>query len=71
MSIRLFLLMILAAAPMAGRVAAATVPNPTELSRQREQFPLVWEAAKRGPDDSWRRLAPGLEGAVFHATVTG
>jgi soluble lytic murein transglycosylase len=61
MSIRLFLLMILAAAPMAGRVAAATVPNPTELSRQREQFPLVWEAAKRGPDDSWRRLAPGLE----------
>ena len=61
MSIRLFHLMILAAALMAGRVAAATVPNPTELSHQREQFPLVWETAKHGPDDSWRRLAPGLE----------
>jgi soluble lytic murein transglycosylase len=61
MSIRLFRLMILAATVMAVRVAAATVPNPTELSHQREQFPLVWETAKHGPDDAWRRLAPGLE----------
>ena len=61
MPIRLFVLMILAATLMAGRVAAATVPNPTELSHQREQFPLVWEAARHAPDDTWRRLAPGLE----------
>jgi soluble lytic murein transglycosylase len=61
MSIRLFRLMILVVTLMAGRVAAATVPNPTELARQREQFPLVWETAKRAPDDAWLRLAPGLE----------
>jgi soluble lytic murein transglycosylase len=61
MSIRLFLLMILAATLMAGRVAAATVPNPTELTHQREQFPLVLETARHGPDDSWRKLADGLE----------
>jgi len=61
MSIRLFRLMILAATLMAGRVAAATVPNPTELTHQREQFPLVLETARHGPDDSWRKLADGLE----------
>ncbi len=61
MSIRLFLLMILAATLMAGRVAAATVPNPTELTHQREQFPLVLETARHGPDDSWRKLADGLD----------
>jgi soluble lytic murein transglycosylase len=61
MSIRLFRLMILAATLVAGRVAAATVPNPTELSHQREQFPLVLETARHGPDDSWRKLADGLE----------
>src|SRR5262249_17339736 len=33
----------------------------TAHKRQRAQFPLVWEAAKHGPDDAWRRLAPGLE----------
>jgi len=62
MSIRLFRLMILAATLMAGQVAAATVPNQTELSRQREQFPLVLESARRAPDEIWHRLAPGLEG---------
>ncbi len=61
MSIHLFRLMILVATLIDGRVAAATVPNPTELSHQREQFPLVWEAARRAPDDTWRRLASGLE----------
>ncbi|HEX3121920.1 MAG TPA: transglycosylase SLT domain-containing protein, partial [Rhodanobacteraceae bacterium] len=53
--------MILAATLVAGRVAAATVPNPTELSHQREQFPLILETARHGPDDSWRKLADGLE----------
>jgi soluble lytic murein transglycosylase len=57
----LFHQLILATMVAAGTAVAAPVPNPTELSRQREQFPLVWEAAKRGPDDAWRRLAPGLE----------
>jgi soluble lytic murein transglycosylase len=61
MSISLFHLTILAAVLMAGQVAAATEPNPTELSRQREQFPFVWETAKHGPNDSWRKLAGGLE----------
>ena len=61
MSIRLFRLMIFAATLMAGRVAAATAPDPSELARQREQFPLVWEAARHLPDDGWRRLATGLE----------
>ncbi len=32
-----------------------------ELTRQREQFPLVWELAKRDPTDSWIKLAKGLE----------
>ena len=32
-----------------------------QLARQREQFPLVLETAKHGPDDSWRKLADGLE----------
>jgi soluble lytic murein transglycosylase len=33
----------------------------TELERQRAQFPLVYETALKGPVDSWRRLAVGLE----------
>lgn len=32
-----------------------------DLARQREQFPLVWEAAKRDPTGTWIKLAAGLE----------
>src|SRR5215475_15588127 len=46
---------------IAGSAAHGAHADETELKRQREQFPLVWEAAKHGPDDAWRRLAPGLE----------
>ncbi|HEY2397195.1 MAG TPA: transglycosylase SLT domain-containing protein [Rudaea sp.] len=47
---------------LAGTVeAAAPAADTAELARQREQFPLVWEAARHLPDDGWRRLAPGLE----------
>lgn len=42
----------------AGTHAAAT---DTELSRQREQFPAVWEMAKRDPTGSWAKMASGLE----------
>jgi soluble lytic murein transglycosylase len=31
------------------------------LVRQREQFPAVWEMAKRDPTDTWVKLAAGLE----------
>ena len=31
------------------------------LAAQRERFPLVLETAKRAPDDSWLKLASGLE----------
>jgi soluble lytic murein transglycosylase len=40
---------------------AAVAADSSELLRQREQFPLVWETAKHGPDGAWRRLASGLE----------
>jgi len=42
---------------------AATVAyaGNAELTRQREQFPAVWELAKRDPSGSWARLASGLE----------
>jgi soluble lytic murein transglycosylase len=44
---------------------AATAPpkaeSAAELQRQREQFPAVWEAAKRDPTDTWVKLAAGLE----------
>jgi soluble lytic murein transglycosylase len=33
----------------------------TALARQREQFPAVWELAKRDPTGSWAKLASGLE----------
>jgi soluble lytic murein transglycosylase len=46
---------------LAGAVPAAATADPAELARQREQFPLVWETARHGPDDAWLRLAPGLE----------
>ena len=46
---------------IAGIAGAAPAPDSAELARQREQFPLVLEAAKRAPDSSWRRLAQGLE----------
>jgi soluble lytic murein transglycosylase len=43
----------------AGVIAAS--PGPEELKLQRERFPLVWETAKHGPADAWRKLAMGLE----------
>jgi soluble lytic murein transglycosylase len=39
----------------------AQASDPTELQRQREQFPLAYETAQRGPEGSWRQLAQGLE----------
>ncbi|MEP6939948.1 MAG: transglycosylase SLT domain-containing protein, partial [Rudaea sp.] len=33
----------------------------SELTRQREQFPAVWELAKHDPTNTWARLAAGLE----------
>ena len=44
-----------------GLAPAAAAVDATQLARQREQFPLVWETAKRVPDNAWLRLAPGLE----------
>jgi len=44
--------------------ALATLPAAAadnDLSRQREQFPTVWELAKRDPTNSWVKLAAGLE----------
>ena len=41
--------------------AAAVQADTAELTRQREQFPAVWELAKRDPTGSWARLASGLE----------
>src|SRR5262249_31911158 len=37
-----------------------TIDN-NERQRQREQFAQVWETAQRGPDNAWRKFAPGLE----------
>jgi soluble lytic murein transglycosylase len=45
---------------LAGSAAAAAASS-AELAQQRERFPLVWEAAQHGPEDSWRKLAAGLE----------
>lgn len=61
MSISLFCRAICASCLILASVARGAAPDDTERQRQREQFPLVWEAAKHGPDDAWRRLAPGLE----------
>ena len=41
--------------------AVAGAPAAEELKLQRERFPLVWETAKHGPADAWRKLAMGLE----------
>jgi len=46
---------------LANLAQAAAAVDATALARQREQFPMVWETAKHGPDDAWLRLAPGLE----------
>jgi len=62
MRIWLFRLTICLLAGSVAAVACATpVRDATELARQREQFPLVWETARHGPDDTWRKLASGLE----------
>ena len=44
-----------------GTPAAYASTDSAELEHQREQFPLVWEAAKRDPTDTWIKLAAGLE----------
>lgn len=44
-----------------GAPAAYASTDSTELEHQREQFPLVWEAAKRDPTNTWIKLAAGLE----------
>jgi soluble lytic murein transglycosylase len=44
-----------------GLAASSALADNTELARQREQFPAVWEAAKRDPTDTWIKLAAGLE----------
>ena len=41
--------------------AAPAASDEGELARQRDQFPAVWEMAKRDPTESWARLAAGLE----------
>src|SRR5215471_17106793 len=61
MLISLFRCAICASCLILASLAHGAPADDTELKRQREQFPLVWEAAKHGPDDTWRRLAPGLE----------
>ncbi|MFT3790751.1 MAG: transglycosylase SLT domain-containing protein [Rudaea sp.] len=42
-------------------IAAVAHADGTGLTRQREQFPVVWELAKRDPTESWIKLAAGLE----------
>ena len=61
MSISLFRRSIYVFVSILAGVARGASSDDTELRRQRDQFPLVWEAAKHGPDDAWLRLAPGLE----------
>ncbi|HEY8009690.1 MAG TPA: transglycosylase SLT domain-containing protein [Rudaea sp.] len=56
-SLLFFVALLLAFAAPA--VQAAT--DDGELARQRDQFPAVWEMAKRDPTESWARLAAGLE----------
>ena len=50
---------ILVALCLCGSLAAA--PAAEELKLQRERYPLIWETAKHGPADAWRKLAMGLE----------
>ena len=54
-AVRLFFLSGLAA------VSTTALADSAELTRQREQFPAVWELAKRDPTGSWVKLAAGLE----------
>ena len=42
-------------------VSTAAFADNAELTRQREQFPAVWELAKRDPTGNWIKLAAGLE----------
>ncbi|MBS0568214.1 MAG: transglycosylase SLT domain-containing protein [Proteobacteria bacterium] len=42
-------------------IAAIAHADTAELTRQRGQFPAVWELAKRDPTGSWAKLAAGLE----------
>ena len=56
-----FLLFIVALLFGFGARTAPAATDAGELARQREQFPAVWEMAKRDPTESWTRLAAGLE----------
>jgi soluble lytic murein transglycosylase len=47
---------------VAGFNAFAAPAKGDQLALQRAQFMLVWEAAQHGPEDAWRKLAPGLKG---------
>ncbi|MBS0582053.1 MAG: transglycosylase SLT domain-containing protein [Proteobacteria bacterium] len=58
--LRLLALCGLAALSTAAFSTAARADS-AELVRQREQFPAVWELAKRDPTGSWAKLAAGLE----------
>ena len=42
-------------------IAAENKVAVKDFSAQRDRFMLVWEAAQRGPDLAWRKLAVGLE----------
>ncbi|MCR6702722.1 MAG: hypothetical protein NVV68_16940 [Dokdonella sp.] len=44
-----------------GLAAAPTGAAASDLAAQRAQFPAVLALAERGPADSWKRLAAGLE----------
>lgn len=57
---RYFSLLVLLGSLLGLNLPRAAADN-TELARQREQFPAVWEAAKRDPTDTWFKLAAGLE----------
>lgn len=50
-----------ALALVAAGVDVQAAATDSELLRQREQFPAVWELAKRDPTGSWIKLASGLE----------
>ncbi|MGH8122219.1 MAG: transglycosylase SLT domain-containing protein [Rudaea sp.] len=55
------LLFFLALLFAAGAHPVQAAGDDSELVRQREQFPAVWEMAKRDPTATWARLAAGLE----------
>ncbi len=61
MVLRLFQSALCLIGSLAVTCASAATPGSDELALQRGRFPLVWEVARHGPDDAWRKLAMGLE----------